>query len=72
MTFRDFTWSIFIYGSSPLGVARQDVEGRLKEALDEVGEVSGGGGGESGWNIDVEVFDGKNSSLPFRLFRKFS
>ncbi len=56
----DYSWNIFINGSSSLGQARGDVEDEVSEALDEMAEVTGGGAGEAGWNIDIEVHDGRD------------
>lgn len=55
-----FEWSIHVYGSSSLGDARQEIEDKIDFVLDGLGEVTGGGAGQTGWNIDVEVFEGKD------------
>ncbi len=46
---------VFIYYSSPLGMPRGDVEAELEALLGSRGEVTGGGGGVSGGNIDLEI-----------------
>ncbi len=48
---------IFIYSREPLGEARQGLEDDLDGLLAGAGECTGGGCGERGWNIDLDVFD---------------
>ena len=48
---------IFIYSSLSLREARGNLEDDLDDYLGETGEVTGGGGGMRGWNIDLEVSD---------------
>jgi hypothetical protein len=48
---------IFIYSKHPLGEARQDLEDDLESLLAGAGQCTGGGQGEGGWNIDLEVHD---------------
>ena len=57
--FPEYSWTIHAYGKRPLGVARQDVEDDISDTLDGFAEVTGGGAGIAGWNIDVEVCDGE-------------
>lgn len=45
---------LFIYYFSPLGVSRGDIEAELESLLGSRGEVTGGGGGLTGGNIDLE------------------
>jgi len=47
---------IYIYSSMSLREARGGLEDDLDEFLDESGEVTGGGGGAPGWNIDLELY----------------
>jgi hypothetical protein len=49
--------AIYFYSRLPLREARGGLEDDLEEALLGVVEVTGGGGGQSGWNIDLEVCD---------------
>lgn len=44
-----------IWFDGPMSVDRDDVEDALNSALQGIGEVTGGGTGESGSNLDVEV-----------------
>ena len=46
---------VFIYSSFPLRDARQGLEDDLDDMLGDAGEVTGGGSGGAGWNIDVEI-----------------
>ena len=47
---------VFIYFPPNLGLARDQIEDALEEALAEVAEVTGGGTGNAGSNVDL-VFD---------------
>lgn len=49
---------VYIYFPSPLGTTRDVIEEALDEALEGVGEVSGGGSGAVGSNVDIEIFEG--------------
>ncbi|MFC1438201.1 hypothetical protein ABUW04_08020 [Streptacidiphilus sp. N1-10] len=44
-----------IWFDGPMSVDRDDVEDALNSALQGIGEVTGGGTGETGSNLDVEV-----------------
>jgi hypothetical protein len=46
---------VFIYYHSQLGVPRGDIEIELEKLLAGRGEVTGGGGGVTGGNIDLEI-----------------
>ncbi|HUO10947.1 MAG TPA: hypothetical protein VM008_21785 [Phycisphaerae bacterium] len=48
---------VFIYFNEPLTVARDEIEDAIEVVLNDKGEVTGGGSGNLGSNIDVEVFD---------------
>jgi hypothetical protein len=48
--------NIFIYSFSKLTTPRDVVEEMLEQVLGEEGEVTGGGGGTTGSNIDIEVY----------------
>ncbi len=48
---------VFIYSATATGVGRDEIEEALEAALEGVGEVTGGGAGTGGWNIDLEVSD---------------
>ena len=48
---------VFIYFHSPLPDGRDVFEDAIEERLKGQGEVSGGGSGERGTNIDLRVFD---------------
>jgi hypothetical protein len=50
-------WTVDIYSHQPLGKARGDLEDDLEEALGPRVTVAGGGAGEQGWNIDLEIAD---------------
>ena len=55
---------VYIYSSLPLREARGGLEDDLEEFLGTTGEVTGGGGGERGWNIDLEISD---AALPRQI-----
>jgi hypothetical protein len=46
---------VFIYYHGQLGVPRGDIEAELEKLLHGRGEVTGGGGGVTGGNIDLEI-----------------
>ena len=48
---------IYIYSSLHLREARGNLEDDLNDFLGDSGEVTGGGGGERGWNVNLEVAD---------------
>jgi len=48
---------VFIYSALPLGEARGDLEDDLEVLLGSAGQCTGGGAGELGWNIDLEIYD---------------
>lgn len=48
---------IFVYSGQSLGEARQDLEDDLEALLGAAGQCTGGGSGEAGWNIDLEVYE---------------
>jgi hypothetical protein len=50
--------SIFIYFYSKLREPRDVFEDALDECLGGKGEVTGGGSGEAGSNIDIEIYEG--------------
>ena len=47
-----------MYSEQSLGEARQDLEDDLEALLGTAGQCTGGGSGEAGWNIDLEVYEG--------------
>jgi hypothetical protein len=49
--------TVCVYSTKPLPEPRGGLEDDLEELLAGAGEVSGGGGGAAGWNIDLELFD---------------
>jgi hypothetical protein len=49
--------TVYVYSTRPLPEPRGGLEDDLEEWLAGAGEVSGGGGGAAGWNIDLELFD---------------
>lgn len=48
---------IHIYSNKALGEPRTDLEDELEDLLGDAGECTGGGQGNSGWNIDLEIFE---------------
>lgn len=48
---------IFVYFGVGLDVPRDEIEEAIDEVLASRGEVTGGGSGNSGTNIDIEIFD---------------
>jgi len=49
--------AIYIYSKQRLGEPRGDLEDDLDAFLGGAGEVTGGGGGEAGWNVEVLLDD---------------
>ena len=49
---------ISIYFYSKLSVGRSAIEEDLEEILADKGEVTGGGSGLSGSNIDIDIYEG--------------
>ena len=58
--FPEYEWSLYIYSAGDAPEARQDLEDDLEEILGDMAEVSGGGQGERGWNIDIELYVPEN------------
>lgn len=48
---------IFIYISNGLAAPKDEIEDALDDMLRDRGEVTGGGVGNDGFNIDIETFD---------------
>ena len=48
---------IYIYASIGLRLARGNLEDDIESMLGSAVKVTGGGGGDCGWNIDLEVDD---------------
>ena len=51
---------VFIYASPGFGRPRDEIEDAIAKFLGYKGEVTGGGSGEDGSNIDIEVFEVEN------------
>ncbi|WP_326632624.1 hypothetical protein OIE67_46475 [Nonomuraea fuscirosea] len=51
---------LFIYWFGDARVSGADLEDTIDDVLNEEGEVTGGGRGDTGGNIDVEIFDDAN------------
>jgi hypothetical protein len=51
---------IFINSFCPLGFAKSELEDDIEDLLGDFGEVTGGGSGRAGWNIDIEIFNNEN------------
>jgi hypothetical protein len=49
--------TVFIYSYQRLSEPRIELEDALEDFLSGVGEVTGGGVGSNGWNIDLELRD---------------
>jgi len=49
---------IIINFKSKLKIGRSAIEDDLDDALEEKGEVTGGGSGISGSNIDIDIYEG--------------
>ncbi len=49
--------SVFIYSYQRLSEPCIDLEDDLEDFLSGAGEITGGGGGSVGWNIDLELRD---------------
>ena len=48
---------VFIYFTPRLATPREEIEDALQEHLGNRGEITGGGSGKRGANIDIEIFD---------------
>jgi hypothetical protein len=48
---------VFIYFPAGIDVEKDVIEDALDDAIGDLGEVTGGGIGESGMNIDLDVED---------------
>ena len=46
---------VFIYSNLPLSCGRDEIEDAVDDVIRGNGEVTGGGSGSSGWNVDVEL-----------------
>ena len=46
---------VFIYSKLTLSCGRDEIEDALDDVLADAGEVTGGGAGSAGWNIDIEL-----------------
>jgi len=56
--------TLFVYWSSRLtGLARDDVEEAVEEALGDAGMVTGAGSGRTGSNIDADVYGDHEEAL---------
>lgn len=65
---------VYIYFFSDLPVSRDAIEDTLDKYLGERGEVTGGGSGEGGSNLDLEIFEGDaRNHLPAirKILRRF-
>jgi hypothetical protein len=58
---------IFIYFHSRLPTSLDIFEDMLEECLDSDGEVTGSGTGQTGSNIDIEVFDDEATGVIGRI-----
>ncbi|NGZ77918.1 hypothetical protein [Saccharibacillus alkalitolerans] len=54
---------IFIYIGNGLTAPKDEIEDALDDMLQDRGEVTGGGGGNTGFNIDIETFDDDSSLI---------
>ncbi|MCP2728228.1 hypothetical protein [Limnofasciculus baicalensis] len=63
---------IFIYFYSRLNIGRSAIEDDLDEILGDKGEVTGGGSGISGSNIDIDIYEGSATDFlePIRSILK--
>ena len=55
-SFDHMATDLFIYSNLPLTCGRDVVEDAVDDAISGNGEVTGGGSGDAGWNVDVELF----------------
>ena len=53
--------TVYIYSTKPLPEPRGGLEDDLEEFLEGSGEITGGGGGATGWNVDVELYEGASA-----------
>ena len=63
--------SVFIYSNQPLDCVRGELEDDLDELLGSAGECTGAGEGQSGWNIDLEIFDANEVTDWVERIRRF-
>lgn len=62
---------IFIYSSKPLPQGRGALEDDIDVLLGDAGEVTGGGIGQAGWNVDVEIYDTSDAEEELEKLREF-
>ena len=60
---------VFIYTNDSLGCDRNEVEDALEEALEGMGEVTGGGSGQRGSNWDLEIRENHSEEEVLHLIR---
>jgi len=60
---------VFIYASPGFGHARDVIEDALEDALGDGAEVTGGGSGQMGSNIDLELAAGFDSAAVLATVR---
>jgi hypothetical protein len=53
--------TVYIYSYSPLESSRYALEDSIEEDFEGAVELSGGGSGSTGWNIDLEILDDSTS-----------
>ena len=49
--------NVFVYVRGKLSCGRDEIEDAITEALGDAGEVTGGGAGTMGSNVDIEITD---------------
>jgi len=62
-----------VHSGAAMGIeGRDEIEDPIDEALREagIGEVTGGGGGCRGFNIDVEIEDERNLAQALQIIRQ--
>jgi hypothetical protein len=52
-----YEYSLYIYSKGELEGGRDEIEDEIEESLGDIVEVSGGGSGAFGWNVDVELLE---------------
>lgn len=62
--------NIFLYFHSSLNFPRSEIEEVLEECLADRGEITGGGSGVRGSNIDIEIFNDEDLSIVNQLINR--
>jgi hypothetical protein len=68
---QDYEYSLYIYSKGELENGRDEIEDGIEELLGDIVEVSGGGSGAFGWNVDVELLEPTKLEFALAQIRSF-